>query len=129
MARAFEAAPAAFVGAVQFRNVKPALGDAAHPDHRLAKLLADAAMTRLPLIGRELLYELLTADIPQSVLEAPASADDIVHAAERLFGSDAPSAENLKLPAAPRLRDVYAAIIDTDRFRVACGRISASYAW
>ena len=30
---------------------------------------------------------------------------------------------------APRLRDIYAALIDSDEFRAACGRISASYAW
>ena len=39
------------------------------------------------------------------------------------------SAEILNLPLAPRLRDVYAAIIDSERFRIACGRISASYSW
>jgi hypothetical protein len=39
------------------------------------------------------------------------------------------SREKLKLPPAPRLRDVYAALIDGDEFRAACGRISASYAW
>jgi hypothetical protein len=27
------------------------------------------------------------------------------------------------------LREVYAALVDSDQFRTACGRISASYAW
>jgi hypothetical protein len=27
------------------------------------------------------------------------------------------------------VRDVYARLIDSDRFRAACGRISAGYAW
>jgi len=51
-------------------------------------------------------------------------------AIERLLGPNAGvSREKLKLPPAPRLRDVYAALIDGDEFRAACGRISASYAW
>src|SRR5262249_34975887 len=39
LARCFETAPASFDAAVQFRSGKPALVDAAHPDHRLASLL------------------------------------------------------------------------------------------
>ena len=87
-------------------------------------------MTRLPLLERDLLLELLTADIPSSALEMPAGADDIARAVERLFGPNAGlSREKLNLPPAARLRDVYAALIDSDEFRAACGRISASYAW
>ena len=36
LAPAFETAPASFDEKLQFRNVKPALADAAHPDHGLA---------------------------------------------------------------------------------------------
>jgi FkbM family methyltransferase len=130
LADCFEAASAMIKEAIQFRNVKPALADATHPDHRLATLLAGAELERLPLIQHDLLCGLLTADIPSAVLEKPASPGDVAQVAERLFGPDAPEmADNLKLPAAPRLRDVYSAVIDTDRFRIACGRISASYAW
>jgi hypothetical protein len=54
----------------------------------------------------------------------------VERAIERLFGPNAVvSQENLRLPAAPRLRDVYAALVDSDEFRAASGRISASYAW
>jgi len=92
--------------------------------------LAGAAMTRLPLLERDLLIELLTGDIAPSVLEQPAAANDLERAVERLFGPKATvSRENLKLAPAPRLRDIYAALIDSDEFRAACGRISASYAW
>jgi hypothetical protein len=64
------------------------------------------------------------------LLEKPAGADDIARAIERLFGPDAMlSAADFTLPPAPRLREVYAALIDGDHFRAACGRISASYAW
>jgi FkbM family methyltransferase len=130
LASCFEDAPSAFADAVQFRNVKPALADESHPDHRLATILADADMERLPLLAREVLLELLTADITTAALDAPASADDIAHAIERLFGPEpALSRATLKLPTAPRLRDVYTALLDSDEFRIACGRISASYAW
>lgn len=130
LARCFETAPAAFDQACQFRNVKPALADEGHPDHGLASLLAGRVMTHLPLLERDLLLELLTHDIPSSALEMPAGADDLERAIERLLGPNAGvSREKLKLPPAPRLRDVYAALIDGDEFRAACGRISASYAW
>src|SRR5215472_13918438 len=130
LARCFETAPASFDHAFQFRSGKPALVDAAHPDHRLASLLAANAMTRLPLVGREALVELVTADIAAAALEAPAGADAIAGAIERLFGPDAALArEDLRLPPGARLREVYAALVDSDQFRAACGRISASYAW
>jgi FkbM family methyltransferase len=128
LAPCFEGAPAAFDDAFQFRNVKPALIDPAHPDHRLATLLGRAAMTRLPVLDPGLLLELVTADIPSAVLDAPATTGDIARAIERLFGPQA-SMEGLELPPAPRLRQVYAALVASDRFRIACGRISASYAW
>jgi FkbM family methyltransferase len=125
----FATAPATF-DSFQFRNVKPALDDEAHPDHRLASLLAGTAMMRLPLLEPDLLFQLITAQIPLSALESAASEEDIVLAIARLFGADAgPSADELQLPPAPRLREVYAALIDSDQFRAACGRISASYAW
>jgi hypothetical protein len=130
LARCFESAPASFDDALQFRNGKPALVDAAHPDHRLASLLAGNAMTHLPLVGREVLVELVTADIAAAALEAPASADAIAGAIGRLLGPDAAlSREDLRLPPGARLREVYAALVDSDQFRTACGRISASYAW
>jgi FkbM family methyltransferase len=130
LAICFETAPASFEDVFQFRNSKPALADAAHPDHRLAKLLAGNDMTRLPLLGRDILLELLTADIGSAALEQPAGADGIANAIERVFGPDGEqSRTNLKLPPAPSLHQVYAALVDSDQFRAACGRISASYAW
>jgi hypothetical protein len=35
----------------------------------------------------------------------------------------------LELPPIATVRSLYAAIADTDLFRIACGRISASYSW
>jgi hypothetical protein len=87
-------------------------------------------MTRLPLLGRDVLFELVTAGIASTTLERHAGAHDIARAIERLLGPDAAlSAADLALPPAPRLRDVYAALLDSDQLRAACGRISASYAW
>jgi hypothetical protein len=74
--------------------------------------------------------ELLTAGIPAAALEQPAGPEEIAGAIRRLFGNDVGfTANELKLPPSPRLRDVYAALVESDRFRVACGRISASHAW
>jgi FkbM family methyltransferase len=130
LARCFETAPTSFEEAFQFRNVQPALADTAHPDHRLAKLFSGSDMTRLPLLGRDVLLELVTADIASAELEEPADIAAIAGAIERLFGPDATlSSKDLRLPAAPLLREVYAALVDSDQFRTACGRISASYAW
>jgi FkbM family methyltransferase len=130
LARCFETAPTSFADAFQFRNIQPALADATHPDHRLAKLLAGNDMTRLPLLGHDVLLELVTTDIAAAALEGPADTDAVADAIERLFGPDATlSSKDVRLSAAPSLREVYAAIVDSDQFRTACGRISASYAW
>ena len=131
LARSFETAPASFPDAVQFRSVKPALDDATHPDHALATRMAGSAMMRLPLLDRALLCELLIADLDAAELEKPAGPQDVGRAVERLFGVH-PAREpitGLKLPPKPTIRDVYAALVETDQFRAACGRISASYAW
>jgi len=128
LASCFVAAPATF-DTFQFRDVKPALTDAAHPDHHLAVLISRTAMTHLPILERDVLFELVTGEIPLAELEKPAGADDVARVIERLFGPDATRPKDLKLPPAPRLREVYAALIDSDQFRVALGRISASYAW
>jgi FkbM family methyltransferase len=130
LARCFEETPACFEEAFQFRTVKPALLDAGHPDHRLAKLLAGNDMVRLPLLARDVLLDFITTGISPAALDQPAGMDVIAGAIERLFGPDAAMSRNeLRLPAVPRLREVYAALVDTDRFHTACGRISASYAW
>jgi FkbM family methyltransferase len=123
-------APNAFADAFQFRNAESALADASHPDHRLATLLSGADMIRLPLLEHGLLCEMLTAGIPAAVLEQPAGPEEVAGAVRRLFGADIAFTRNeLKLPPVPRLRDVYAALVESDPFRVACGRISASHAW
>jgi FkbM family methyltransferase len=114
----------------QFRNIKPAMSDEAHPDHRLAKLLAGTSMVGLPLLQSDVLCQVLTAGLPPGVLHQPADCDDVARAIERVFGPNARlGLDDLGLPDAPSLQDVYLAMIQTEEFRTACGRISASYAW
>lgn len=126
--RALTSAPDTFPDAILFRDAKPALASPGHPDHMLATLLADAAMTRLPLLDREIIVDLLVADLPA---DRPVGPADALTACERVYGSAnaAQAAAELTLPAGATLRDLYRLIAATDRFRAACGRISASYAW
>ena len=92
------------------------------PDRGVAKVVGGDA--------RHFLNGLLTADIGGVLLEQPAGADGIANAIERVFGPDGEqSSAELRLPPAPSLHQVYAALVDSDQFRTACGRISASYAW
>jgi FkbM family methyltransferase len=128
--RLLAAAPDTFE-AVLFRDVKPALEAESHPDHRLASLLAKADMIRLPLIDRQELVTLLTTGVPSESLDRPATAADVTAACERVLGYIPQSAwtAELRLPPQASLRDVYTRLVETDHFRAACGRISASYAW
>jgi FkbM family methyltransferase len=110
----------------QIGNFKPAGEDPTHPDHRLARLLADGGLTsenlaKLPLMDRSALLDLLTTGVPD--LDRPATDAHIAATTERL-GS--PAAQHAH---AESIRDVYWQIIDSDAFRASCGRIAASYAW
>lgn len=130
LAACLENAPPTFEDAVQLRDTRPAFGAEEHPDHRLAVLLGTAAMTHLPVLDRALLLELLTAGLAGAELDRPAGDRDLAHIWDRLFGPEAaPPPAELRLPARASVRDVYAAITETDQFRAACGRISASYGW
>jgi FkbM family methyltransferase len=133
LADCFKTAPGSFDDAMQFQNIRPAIGDPHHPDHRLAVLLGNAAMTRLPVFDRGLLVELLTAGIPAAELDRAADDADALQILARLFGPEASAArgliKSLKLPPEASVRSLYVAIAETDEFRAACGRISASYGW
>jgi hypothetical protein len=91
-------------------------------------------MTRLPVLDRALLVELLTAGLPAAELDRSATEADLAPILARMFGPEmaavaADRVADLKLPPIPTVRSLYAAIADTDLFRIACGRISASYSW
>jgi hypothetical protein len=82
-------------------------------------------MSKLPLIDRATLLDLLTVGIND--LDRPASASDIAAVMARLFGS--PAAQQMPTPPGKTIREIYRQIIDSDAFRASCGRIAASYAW
>ena len=83
------------------------------------------------LLDPETLMALLTEGLPADTLAKPATEADIAAACERLFGHIPQSAWSaaLRLPPRASIRDLYSRAVETDRFRTACGRISASYAW
>jgi FkbM family methyltransferase len=124
LAEKLTAGPKWYADGPQIGNYKPAGEDPTHPDHRLARLLAGADMAKLPLAPPDDLLALLTAGLAPQALAAPAAASDVAAIAAHLFGSgpDAPT-------SAASIRDAYLSVIDSDRFRAACGRICASYSW
>jgi FkbM family methyltransferase len=126
IARRLAAAPDSYAGVTLFRDHKLPTHDAGHPDHALALLLEKPAMARLPLLDASQLVELLTADLPASALDRPATEGDIATAHERLFGKGASKAIRTD---GLTVRELYARLAKTDEFRAALGRISASYAW
>jgi hypothetical protein len=87
---------------------------------------ADADLTRLPLIDRAQLFDLLTADV--AGLDRPAGASDLAAIAARLFGQS-PAPQQIVPQNGETIAQAYRRIIDSDAFRAACGRIAASYAW
>ncbi|MGE3146165.1 MAG: FkbM family methyltransferase [Pseudorhodoplanes sp.] len=125
--RRLQQAPDSFPERMQFRNRKPPLDDAGHPDAGLARIVAGAALTRLPLLPENILVSLLTAGLPD--LDRTADANDLAQAAARLFGDRAGALPPELLAGEPSVRELYARIARTDAFRTGCGRISASYAW
>lgn len=130
LAACFVQVESAISDAVQFRTMKPALLDQQHPDHALASVLARAFMTNLPLIDSDVLCEMLTLDIPPHLLDELAGPQDLARAVERVFGPAASiSEQDLSLSSTPSLREIYRAIVASQEFRAAAGRISASYAW
>jgi FkbM family methyltransferase len=121
--------PKWYANGPQLGNYKPAAEDATHPDHRLALLLAGADMGKLPLAGRTVLLDMLTAG--EAGLDRPADAARHAAIIDRLFGAS-PAAQQIAAPqrrADETVGELYGRIIDSDAFRTACGRIAASYAW
>ena len=129
LAEKLAAGPKWYAHGPQIGNYKPAAEDPAHPDHRLAVLLAVADMATLPLADRRILFDLLTARA--SDLDAPADAAALNAISARLFGQS-PAVQQIAAPqpvAGETIADAYRRIVESDAFRTACGRIAASYAW
>jgi FkbM family methyltransferase len=131
LAERLAAAPASFGGVNKFSQYKPALDDASHPDHALARLLAGIDMVRLPLMSSATLTEQLISRFDPIDRDRPAQDSDIAAAHQRLFGRPATPewAEALKLPGNATVHDLYRSAAETEPFRAACGRISGSSAW
>ena len=68
------------------------------------------------------------AALPPAELDRPATAADAAAIAQRLFG-DSQTRVVPELHRNATIRDLYEALVATEQFRAACGRISASYAW
>ena len=128
VAAAFAGKPPSFKRVPQIGSFKPALEDATHPDHRLALLLRGADMIRLPLLGAAAHVKLLIAGLTPAELDGPATPADAAVIAKRLFG-EISVGNSPALHRNATIRDLYHAIVATEHFRAACGRISASYAW
>ena len=132
LAERLAAAPASFDGVTPFRQFKPALDDASHPDHGLARLLAGADMVRLPLLPSDAMAERLIDGLDPAELDRPAHARRhcrgppaaVRDAAPRRSGRQACSSR-----PTPRSAISTAVRSQPTPFRAACGRISASYAW
>jgi FkbM family methyltransferase len=126
----FADAPTSFDAAQQFRDTRPALADAGHPDHTLAVRLSNAMMTHLPVLDRDLLLELLTHGLTAAELDRRVGQAEIAQIWTELLGPGAgPVSPEIGMPAVTTVRAVYAAIAGSEAFRAACGRISASYGW
>lgn len=126
-----QAAPAACADHIKFRDLGPALDDARHPDHRLACLLQQADMARLPLLAHEVIAARLTAAMPAAMLQCTATVADVETLQKRLFEpphEDCWGATFLP-PEQITVHELYVRAVGTDRLRTALGRIAASYAW
>jgi len=117
--------PMWYANGPQIGNFKPAAEDETHPDHRLALLLKEANLAKLPVMDPAALVDMLARG---EDLTRPATAADIAAIANRL---GVPAAvQQVGAPGTVEtMRDAYRRITETDAFRAACGRIAASYAW
>ena len=131
LAERLAAAPSSFAGVIPFGQFKPALDDASHPDHGLARLLAGVDMVRLPLTSFDTVAERLISGLDPADPNLAAESSDIAAAHQLLFGTPAPPLWTNILQLAPNstIRDLYRSAVASEAFRAACGRISASSAW
>ena len=131
LAERLATAPGSFDGVTPFRQFKPALDDASHPDHGLARLLGTTDMVRLPLMPLDTMADRLIDGLATANPDRPVQPADIAAAHQRLFGMPASPVwtESLHLAADATIRDLYRSAAGSAEFRIACGRISASSAW
>ncbi|HEY8579177.1 MAG TPA: FkbM family methyltransferase [Beijerinckiaceae bacterium] len=101
-----------------------------HPDHAFARRLTGAVLAALPALDRSLLLAWVTHGEREADLDGPADAAARARALDRLFPEDGrfPHArKGLERIEAASLRAFYAAVLDSDAFRVLTGRLAMSY--
>ncbi len=91
-----------------------------HPDHALAAELVRGFLAALPSLDHKMLSDLLQA----SRSDAPPSQDDILRL---LFGTGEFPGRPTATEGAADAADLYAKLMDSDRFRAALGRIASAY--
>jgi FkbM family methyltransferase len=123
------ASPISFEDITKFSDFKPAADDKRHPDHR--QLLSGLDMIRLPLMSSDVLVDRLISGINVAHHGRRIDACDIELTHIRLFGKAVPAGwtSELELAPATTVRDLYRSAVESENFRLACGRISASSAW
>lgn len=119
--------PKWYAGGPQIGNFGKATEDPTHPDHRLAQLLAGLDMAKLPLTGKAVFFDILTAGVAD--LTRTATSADVAAIATRLFGNPLALQHDIAVTGAAFIQDIYAKAIRGDAFLAACGRIAASYSW
>lgn len=101
-----------------------------HPDHAFAKTLVEGFLAALPALDPALVADLVTRGETPAALDGPADEAARARALARLF-PDATryphASEGLMRLEASTLRAYYAALVDSDAFRVMTGRLSMSY--
>jgi FkbM family methyltransferase len=95
-----------------------------HPDHALAKRLVEGFLAALPSLERKLLVELL---LPAGKDNGALNAATVAEAQLLLFGTAEASAASANDGQATNLNQLYAALMNNDRFRAALGRIASAY--
>ena len=127
LAGALAAGPVSYPDVPKISSFKPAAESPAHPDHRLAVALRELDLAKLPLANGAVLFDMLTAGVAD--LDRPAGDSDFAAITGKLLGQSPAMQQIPRLQSGETVRDAYRRIIDSDAFRAASGRISASYAW
>lgn len=97
-----------------------------HPDHALAIALQGLSMADLPLVDGEVLFGFLTKNLPPGALAEPATSASLDRFARLWLGSEPWRFEVNDHVGAP-LEAGLRAMLASDPFRAALGRIAAAY--
>ncbi len=97
-----------------------------HPDHALASALMGLEPASLPLVDSATIFGFLTKNLAADELQALASKATVERFAHLWLGSEPHGDVPLGDPTAA-LEDALAALVRTDAFRAALGRIAAPY--